>query len=171
MTTSLGVIELEVYVASAPITAANFLAYVDGSHYDGAAFDRVVSPENDNGSPVISVIQGGIGAGAAPMPPIAHETTEQTGLMHLDGTISMARGAVGTATSEFFICIGAQPALDYGAERNPDGQGFAAFARVTSGMDVVRAIHAAPANAPTADAYVRGQLLEEPVLIQSVRRL
>ena len=158
MTTSLGVIEMEIYTARAPITAANFLAYVDGGHLDGAAFYRVVSPANDNGAPVISVIQGGIGAAPAPFSPIAHETTEQTGLQHLDGTISMARGAVGSATSEFFICIGAQPALDYGAGRNPDGQGFAAFARVTNGMDVVRAIHAAPANAPTDDQYVRGSV-------------
>jgi peptidyl-prolyl cis-trans isomerase A (cyclophilin A) len=171
MTTSLGVIEIEVYADRAPLTAANFLRYVDGGHLDGATFYRAVSPENDNGTPVISVIQGGIGAAPAPFPPIAHETTEQTGLMHVDGSVSMARGAVGTATSEFFICIGAQPALDHGAARNPDGQGFAAFARVIDGMEVVRAIHAAPANAPTDDQYVRGQLLEQPVTIHSVRRL
>lgn len=171
LTTTAGIIEIEVYTDRAPLTATNFLNYVDGGHLDGASFYRVVSPANDNGTPAISVIQGGIDAAPAPFPPIAHETTEQTGLLHLDGTISMARGAVGTATSEFFICIGAQPALDHGALRNPDGQGFAAFARVVDGMDVVRAIHAAPANAPTNDQYVRGQILEEPVAIESVRRL
>jgi peptidyl-prolyl cis-trans isomerase A (cyclophilin A) len=129
-----------------------------------------VSPENDNGTPVISVIQGGIGDAAAPFPPIEHETTKRTGLKHVDGTISMARGAVGTAASEFFICIGDQPALDFGAMRNADGQGFAAFGRVVAGMDVVRAIHAMPANAATSDNYVSGQMLDEPIVILSVRR-
>jgi cyclophilin family peptidyl-prolyl cis-trans isomerase len=104
MTTSLGDIELEVYPESAPVTANHFLRLVDGAHLDGGTFYRAVSPENDNGSPPISVIQGGIGERAAPFPPIAHESTETTGLRHLDGSISMARAAVGTATTEFFIC-------------------------------------------------------------------
>jgi peptidyl-prolyl cis-trans isomerase A (cyclophilin A) len=170
MTTTLGSIEIEVYSDRAPVSAANFLRYVDGGHLDGATFYRVVSPENDNGRPVISVIQGGIGDASAPFAPIEHETTEQTGLRHVDGTISMARGAVGTATGDFFVCIGDQPALDFGAMRNPDGQGFAAFGRVVAGMDVVRAIHGAPANASTADEYVRGQILEDPVVITTARR-
>jgi peptidyl-prolyl cis-trans isomerase A (cyclophilin A) len=82
----------------------------------------------------------------------------------------MARGAVGTATSEFFICIDDQPALDFGALRNPDGQGFAAFGRVVAGMHVVHAIHNAPADAPTTDEYVSGQILEEPIVIHAARR-
>lgn len=168
--TTLGVIEIDVYTDRAPLTAANFLRYVDGGHYDGTGFYRTVSPENDNGDPVISVIQGGRGNLASLFPPIDHETTEQTGLTHVDGTISMARGEAGTATSEFFVCIGDQPALDFGATRNPDGQGFAAFGRVVSGMDVVRAIHATPANAATDDEYVRGQIFEEPIEIVSVSR-
>lgn len=170
MTTALGSIEIEVYSDRAPVSAANFLRYVDGGHLDGATFYRVVSPENDNGRPVISVIQGGIGDAPAPFAPIEHETTEQTGLRHVDGTISMARGAVGTATGDFFVCIGDQPALDFGAMRNPDGQGFAAFGRVVAGMDVVRAIHGAPPTASTADEYVRGQILEDPVVITTARR-
>lgn len=170
MTTSLGDIEVEVYPERAPITANHFLRLVDGAHLDGGTFYRAVSPENDNGSPPISVIQGGIGERAAPFPPIAHESTETTGLRHLDGSISMARAAVGTATTEFFICIGDQPALDFGAARNSDKQGFAVFGRVVRGMDVVRAIHAAPADAPTDIEYVRGQLLEQPVVIRRVRR-
>ena len=89
----------------------------------------------------------------------------------VDGSISMARGAVGTASTEFFICIGAQPALDFGGSRNADGQGFAVFGRVTAGMDVVRAIHSAPADAPTEFEYFRGQLLEEPVVIEAVTRV
>jgi peptidyl-prolyl cis-trans isomerase A (cyclophilin A) len=97
-----------------------------------------------------------------PLPPIAHETTQQTGLRHLDGTVSMARAQPGTATAEFFVCIGAQPALDFGGGRNPDGQGFAAFGRVVEGMDVVRALHARG----EADQY-----LARPIAIRSVRRL
>ncbi len=171
MTTSLGDIELELYPDKAPVTVENFLRLVGGAHLEVGTFYRVVSPDNDNGSPVISVIQGGIGDADSPFPPIAHETTADTGLPHLDGSISMARAEVGTATTEFFICIGDQPALDFGGTRNNDGQGFAVFGRVIKGMDVVRAIHESPADAPTDDAYVQGQILEEPVDIISLRRL
>ena len=171
MATSAGEIELLVYPEQAPVTVANFLRLADGAHLDGATFYRTVTPDNDNGSPVISVIQGGIGDAESPFPPVAHETTAQTGLRHLDGSISMARGAVGTTTTEFFICIGAQPALDFGGKRNDDGQGFAVFGKVVSGMEVVRTIHAAPVDAPTEFEYFRGQLLEEPVVIESVRRV
>lgn len=170
MTTSLGNIEMEIDTAAAPVTATNFLRLVDGGHLDGGAFYRAVSPENDNGSPVISVIQGGLGDAEGPFPPIAHETTADTGLLHVDGAVSMARAEVGTASTEIFICIGDQPALDFGATRNPDGQGFAVFGRVINGMDVVKAIHSQPADAPTESAYVAGQILEEPVTIVSVRR-
>ena len=171
MATSAGNIELELYPDEAPVTVSNFLRLVDGGHLDGATFYRVVSPENDNGSPVISVIQGGIGDVPAPFAPIDHETTAQTGLLHTDGAISMARAEVGTASTEFFICIGDQPALDFGGERNADGQGFAVFGRVVAGMEVVRVIHTAPADAPTEFEYFRGQLLEEPVVIESLTRV
>ncbi len=170
MVTSLGDIELELYPDNAPVTVKNFLRLVNGTHLEGGTFYRVVSPDNDNGTPVISVIQGGIGDAESPFPPIDHETTADTGLPHLDGSISMARAAVGTATTEFFICIGDQPALDFGGTRNDDGQGFAVFGRVVEGMDVVRAIHNAPANAPTEFEYFQGQLLEPPVVISEVRR-
>jgi peptidyl-prolyl cis-trans isomerase A (cyclophilin A) len=170
MTTSLGVIEMEIYTGAAPITATNFMRLVDGSHMDGGSFYRAVSPENDNGSPIISVIQGGLGDAESPFPPIAHETTADTGLLHVDGAVSMARADVGTASTELFICIGDQPALDFGATRNPDGQGFAVFGRVVRGMDVVNAIHTQPADTPTESAYMAGQILEEPVAIISIRR-
>ena len=170
MQTSMGPVELELYPENAPLTVANFLRLVDGKHLDGATFYRTVSPENDNGEPPIAVIQGGIGDAESPFPPIAHESTEQTGLPHLDGSLSMARAAVGTASTEFFICIGDQPALDFGATRNADGQGFAVFGRVVDGMDVVRAIHQAPADAPTEFEYFENQLYNEPILIESIRR-
>jgi len=171
MTTTLGDIEIELYPDEAPITVDNFLRLIDGSHLDGGTFYRVVSPDNDNGSPVISVIQGGIGDVESPFPPIAHESTADSGLLHLDGRISMARAAIGTATTEFFICVGDQPALDYGGTRNEDGQGFAVFGQVVGGMDVVRAIHQAPADAATEFEYFQGQLLEQPVVIDRIQRI
>lgn len=170
MQTSMGAVELALYPEKAPLTVANFLKLVDGEHLDGATFYRTVSPENDNGAPPIAVIQGGIGDAVSPFPPIAHESTEQTGLPHLDGSLSMARGEVGTASTEFFICIGDQPALDFGATRNPDGQGFAVFGRVVAGMDVVHAIHQAPADAPAEFEYFQNQLFNEPIVIESIRR-
>ena len=170
MTTGAGTIELELFVDQAPETAKNFLRLVDGEHLDGSAFYRVVRYETDQGSPKIEVIQGGLGDADSPFDPIDHETTEQTGIRHLDGVISMARGGVGTATTEFFICIGDQPGLDYGQPRNPDGQGFAAFGRVVRGMEIVRKINNLPADAPTESAYMKGQILRRPVAIESVRR-
>jgi len=171
MSTTRGEIEIDLYLDRAPITAGNFLQLVDEGLLDGGSFYRVVSYDNDRGSPKIEVIQGGRGdALEGEIDAIDHETTEQTGILHTDGVISMARGGVGTATSEFFIVIGDQPGLDYGEARNPDKQGFAAFGKVASGMDVVRAIQGLPADGPTDSDYTKGQILSEPVSISSVRR-
>lgn len=161
--TEKGDIVVEIDLDRAPVTAANFLRYVDAGLYDGSTFHRTVTLANQPGDAVkIEVIQGGQLDEAREFPPIAHETTRATGLRHLDGTVSMARSAPGTATSSFFFCVGDQPELDFGGRRNPDGQGFAAFGRIVSGADVVRAIQALPA---------RGQALAPPVRILSVRRL
>ncbi len=168
--TSLGQIEIELYPEQAPITVANFLRHVDGAHYDDGEFYRVVTFANDNGNPKIEVIQGGLNDRPSPFEPIAHESTEQTGISHTDGVLSMARGEVGTASSEFFICIGDQPGLDFGQPRNADGQGFAAFGKVTRGMDVVRQINQTGSSGVTGDGYTAGQILLEPVKILSVRR-
>ncbi len=171
MLTSQGDIEIDLYVAKAPVTAGNFLQLVDDGHMDGGSFYRAVSYDNDNGNPKIEVIQGGRGdALEGEIEAIDHETTEQTGILHTDGVISMARDGVGTATSEFFIVIGDQPGLDYGEVRNPDEQGFAAFGMVVSGMDVVRAIRNLPADGSTDSNYTKGQMLTEPVVISTVRR-
>ena len=177
METSAGTIELEVYPEHAPVTAANFLAYVDGGHYDGGAFYRSVRPDNDNNPLTIRVIQGGmqiIGAEDTnpdpPFQPIAHESTEATGLSHGNGALSMARFAPGTAQSEFFISIGDNTVLDHGGERFDDGLGFAVFGQVTAGMDVVARINASEASAPTDIPYIEGQVLTVPVRIVSVRR-
>jgi len=170
MTTDYGEVQIELYPDKAPLSVSNFLRYVDGGHYDGSSFYRSVHYSNDNGNPTIEVIQGGLGDAEAPFAPIAHESTEQTGILHKDGVISMARGDVGTASSEFFVCIGDQPGLDFGAVRNPDKQGFAAFGQVVSGMDVIHAIHDLPSDAPADSAYVEGQMIEEPAVIRSIQR-
>ncbi len=170
MVTSEGSIEIELYADKAPITVGNFLRYVDGELLNGGSFYRTVTYENDNGNPKIEVIQGGTGRSGKSLPPISHETTEQTGILHTDGVISMARGDVGTASSEFFISIGDNPGLDFGQSRNPDQQGFAAFGKVTSGMDAVRRISGLPVNTATGSAYTKGQILSDPVVIVSVSR-
>ena len=162
--TELGRLTMEVDLARAPITAANFLKYVDGKFYDGGRFHRTVTPDNQPDNKVkIEVIQAGIHPNRVKeeFPPIKLERTRDTGLSHKDGTISMARDGPDTATSDFFLCVGDQPALDFGGKRNPDGQGFAAFGRVVKGMEVVKQIQAAPAE---------GQTLTPPVRIVKVTR-
>lgn len=169
--TDAGVIELEVFPKQAPLSACDFLAYIDAGLYEGASFYRVVRYDNDRGTPKIEVIQGGLQDESKARPPLAHESTQATGLKHIDGAISLARGAVGTGSAAaFFIVIGNQPALDHGAARNPDRQGFAVFGRVVSGMDVVRRIHRMRADAPSAEPYLQGQLLSEPVSIKKATR-
>ena len=170
MLTSEGDIGIDLYLDQAPATAGNFLQLVDDGSLDGGSFYRVVTYGNDRGEPKIEVIQGGVGDASDGFATIGHETTEETGLRHTDGVISMARGAVGTASTEFFICIGDQPGLDYGQPRNADRQGFAAFGKVVSGMDVVRRINGLRADAPSDSDYTAGQILSEPVAIESVRR-
>jgi peptidyl-prolyl cis-trans isomerase A (cyclophilin A) len=162
--TALGTIEAELDSAKAPVTVANFLRYVGAHAYDGGRFHRTVRLDNQPANDVkIEVVQ----AGPAPdstrqrWPAIPLERTNVTGLRHTDGALSMARGGPDTATSDFFICIGAQPDLDFAGARNPDAQGFAAFGRVTKGMDVVRKIQAQKAEA---------QRLVPPVVILRISR-
>ena len=134
--TSLGDVEIEVDAARAPVTAANFLRYVDGGYYDGGRFHRTVRLDNQPGKTVlIEVVQAGVNPTPARpgFEPIRLERTRDTGLRHRDGTVSMARAEPDSATSDFFVCIGDQPELDFGGKRNPDGQGFAAFGRVVRG--------------------------------------
>jgi len=163
--TKLGNFTVEVLQGKAPSTVANFLRYVDAGFFEGGSFHRTVHDGNQPDDSVrIAVIQGDIarenrseGFGS-----IALERTSLTGLKHLDGTLSMARGGPDTASSSFFVCVGDQPELDFGGRRNPDGQGFAAFGRVVDGMDVVRAINRSPAE---------GQSLSPPVAILGIHRV
>jgi peptidyl-prolyl cis-trans isomerase A (cyclophilin A) len=170
METAAGPVHIELYPQQAPLTVENFLRYVDGGYYEGGKFYRTVTRDNDKGSPIIEVIQGGLGDLGAVFPPVAHESTEDTGIRHTNGAISMARDSPGSAQSEFFICIGDQPGLDFGAHRNPDQLGFAAFGRVVSGMDVVRKIHSSPAETTADDPYLEGQIIANPIQILSIKR-
>jgi peptidyl-prolyl cis-trans isomerase A (cyclophilin A) len=162
--TELGDITVEIDTAKAPGTSANFLRYVDAGLYDGTVFHRTVTLSSPRNKPiVIEVIQGGeMPAGVKGFEPILLERTSTTGLSHLDGTISMARSGPDSATSSFFFCVGPQPELDFGGQRNKDGQGFAAFGRIVAGMDVVRRIHRSPVNDQ--------EQLTPPIKILSIRR-
>ena len=165
--TELGVIDVELADRAAPATAANFLRYVDAGRYSGGVFHRTVKlrPDNQpNNAVKIEVIQGGVHPDHAEKdwPAVPLERTRDTGLRHVDGAISMARDGPDTATSDFFICIGDQPELDFGGHRNPDGQGFAVFGRVVAGQDVVRRVQQAPAE---------GQKLNPAVRIVRISRL
>jgi peptidyl-prolyl cis-trans isomerase A (cyclophilin A) len=165
MITEAGDIEIEIFIDKAPVTAGNFLEYVKQNLFRNAFFYRVVTTDNQPDKKIkIEVIQGGLGfEDSLPrLGPIEHETTLQTGIKHLDGTISMARDQPGSASSEFFICINDQPELDFGGKRNPDGQGFAAFGKVTRGMDVVRKIQLQPNS---------GQMLDKVVKIMEIKIL
>ncbi len=153
--------------ARAPLTAANFLAYLDGGHLGAATIYRIVTLANQAPGTLhpIEVIQfGSPGPGeerVPPLPPVPHEPTSSSGLRHLDGTLSLARKAPGTGGHGFFICIGDQPELDEGGRRNPDGAGFAAFGRVLDGADTLSRLH------QRAEA---SEYMHAPIRILSVRR-
>jgi peptidyl-prolyl cis-trans isomerase A (cyclophilin A) len=166
--TSAGTIDVAIDATNAPVTAANFLRYVDAKMYDGGRFHRAVRLDNQVRKDVmIQVIQGGRsperataekGFGTIPL-----ERTSTTSLRHVDGAISMARGdRADSAAADFFICVGDQPSLDFGGARAADGQGFAAFGRVVSGMDIARKIQAGATN--------HREQLREPVTIVRIYR-
>lgn len=166
--TSIGSIDVEIDATHAPITAANFLRYVDAKMYDGGRFHRAVRLDNQARNDVlIQVIQGGrspeLAKSAKGFGPIALERTSVTTLKHGDGVISMARGAAAdSAASDFFLCIGENASLDFAGARAADGQGFAAFGRVLRGMDVVRNIQAGATN--------ERESLLAPIEILTIRR-
>ena len=160
--TDMGDMAVEIYTDRAPVTAGNFLDHVERGSYANSMFYRVVRMDNQPRSQVkIQVIQGGLFHDELldTIAPIRHEPTSETGILHTDGVISMARMEPGSASTEFFICIGDQPSLDFGGLRNPDGQGFAAFGKVVRGMEVARAIQALPDE---------GQYLKKPLLIRGI---
>jgi peptidyl-prolyl cis-trans isomerase A (cyclophilin A) len=164
--TSLGNIEAELYPDKAPVTVAAFLSYIDSGFYINSSFYRVLLIESMASNYNTGIIQGGIWQSnnkkATVLPGIKHESPKQTGLSHTTGTLSLARLQAGTASSEFFICIGDQTEYDSSRAFNPDGLGFAAFGRVVSGMSIVRKIQSEPAN---------GQVFNKPITILNIEKL
>ncbi|MBP6879075.1 MAG: peptidylprolyl isomerase [Phenylobacterium sp.] len=162
-----GVIIVELEPRKAPLTVANFLRYVDAQSYDGGSFFRAARTP---GAAKDGTLVGAPDAKVRPFPPIAHESTTKTGLKHLNGTISLGRFATGTATSNFFICVGDQPYLDANPAAKGDNLGYAAFGRVVQGMPVVEKILSLPTNGETKFKDQRGQWLKPPVPITTMRR-
>lgn len=162
-----GSIVVELEPRKAPLTTANFLRYVDAKSYDGGTFFRAARTP---GVAKDGTIVGAPDAKVRPFPPIAHESTTKTGLKHLNGTISLGRFATGTATSNFFICVGDQPYLNANPAAKGDNLGYAAFGRVVEGMGVVEKILSLPTNGDTKFKDQRGQWLKPPVPIVSMRR-
>lgn len=164
--TTAGRIVIEVNDRAAPITGANFLAYVDQHRFDGTSFYRAMKSGPENG-----LVQGGANNDPARLlAPIAHEPTTETGLSHVDGTVSMARYDPGTATGDFFISVGATPSYDAGRPFSIDAYGFAVFGKVVEGMDVARAMLNAPTSPTEGEGFMRGQMLEPRITIVSAKR-
>jgi peptidyl-prolyl cis-trans isomerase A (cyclophilin A) len=160
-----GDIVIELYLKKAPQSVKAFLEIIDKGYYKNCSFYRVLNNDNQpSNAPKAELVQGGLWNRTKKrpeLPKVVHETTQQTGLHHKRGTVSLARESPGTATSEFFICMEDQPGLDFGGENNPDGQGYAAFGRVIKGMDVVNKIF----RKPESDQY-----FDPPVPIYSIER-
>jgi peptidyl-prolyl cis-trans isomerase A (cyclophilin A) len=165
LTTSAGPIAIAVETERAPITAANFLRYVDQKRFDGTTFYRAVKVQ-----PGYGLIQGGANNDPKKvLKPIAHEPTSKTGLSHVDGAVSMARAAPGTASGDFFIVIGGFPTMDADPKAPGDNLGYAVFGRIVEGMDVVKATLEAPTK-PGGPAAMQGQILAAPIKIITARR-
>jgi peptidyl-prolyl cis-trans isomerase A (cyclophilin A) len=165
MNTVYGSIYVKLFVKEAPTTCNNFLRYIDEHRYKDFHFYRTVTKSNQPMNNIkIEVIQGGLGFEKHPLelPPILHETTNATGIKHINGTISMEKIEPGSASSEIFICINDQPELNYGGRRNIDGQGFAAFGKVIKGLNVVKVIHSLPE---------KNQFLNKKVKVNSIKRI
>lgn len=163
--TKIGDIEIELYPDQAPKSVTAFLSYIEKGYYKNCTFYRVLNNDNQpSDAPKAEVIQGGLykSKNRPEVPGIPHETTAQTKILHTDGVISLARLEPGTATTEFFICLGNQPGFDYGGTNNPDKQGYAAFGKVVKGMDIVRRIY----QFPEADQY-----FDPPVPVFDIIRL
>jgi peptidyl-prolyl cis-trans isomerase A (cyclophilin A) len=168
MQTSLGPILLVIEKERAPVSASNFLRYVDQKRFDGIGFYRAfkIGESGDYG-----LVQAGLqGDPKKEFKPIRHEPTFLTGLSHVSGAISMARLEPGTAASDFFIVLGDLPALDAQPTAAGDNQGYAVFGRVIEGMEVIRAILEQPRSATAGEGIMKGQMLAKPVIITTVRR-
>lgn len=164
--TRLGDIELELYPEKAPVTVAAFLSYVDSGYYSNSSFYRVLKADELPNPNNTGIIQGGIWQTKPEikvrLSGIKHESTAQSGLTHQSGTVSLARTTPGSASSEFFICIGDQSPLDAGRRGTEDGQGFAAFGKVIEGMPIVRKIQ---------EQKSHGDAFDKKIEIYKIKRL
>jgi peptidyl-prolyl cis-trans isomerase A (cyclophilin A) len=172
LTTELGPIELELDAKRAPIATRNFLRYVEQRRFDGITFYRAM--RLNWGAQPNGLIQAGTrGDPKRDLPPIAHETTDQTGILHKAGAISMARWAPGTARGDFSILLADMPSLDADS-KSTDVEaraGYTAFGRVTAGMDVVRKIFDSPISPTLGEGVMKGQMIEKPVKVLTARRV
>jgi peptidyl-prolyl cis-trans isomerase A (cyclophilin A) len=165
LNTADGPITIALDMEHAPLTSANFLKYVEQKKFDGEAFYRAYKVP---GETPWGLIQAGTrGVRAKELPPIPHEPTSKTGLSHITGAVSMARGAPGTAAGDFFIIIGDLKALD----ASPQDPGYAVFGQVVEGMDTVLKILSAPTSATQGEGAMKGQMIEKPVVISSAKKL
>jgi peptidyl-prolyl cis-trans isomerase A (cyclophilin A) len=166
MHTAQGDIHLAIEKGRAPITAGNFLRYVDQKRFDNITFYRAMKLDEEG---KYGLVQGGLrGDPKRVYPAIAHEPSAVTGLSHKDGAISMAQAKPGTATADFFIIIGDLVSLD--GKNTPEDPGYAVFGRVTEGMDVVKAIMGLPRSETAGEGVMKGQMLLEPLRVLTVRR-
>ena len=164
--TDLGAITVELETGRAPITAGNFLRYVDSGRMNCATFYRAMRVGPSGG-----LVQGGVRDARRLFPPIAHEPTSQTGLTHGAGALSAPRFEPGSARGDFTIMLEAVPAYDANPSAPGDNLGYAVFGRVVDGMDVVRRIHQAPTSPTEGEGVMRGQMLSPQVRIVSARRV
>ncbi len=163
LTTDAGPITITVETERAPVTAANFLKYVDGKKLDGVAFYRAMNLGSGYG-----LVQFGTrNDPKRTLPPIAHEPTATTGLSHVDGAISMAMAKPGTAAGDFFVVIGDIKSMD----ATPTDPGFAVFGRVVEGMDVIKRIMASTTSPTLGEGVMKGQMLDPVVKIATARRV
>lgn len=166
LNTDYGEVEVELYPDKAPKTVAAFLLYVDSGYYKNSSFYRLLSNENVPSEYNSGLVQGGIfktnSSLLTKLPGIEHESTNQTGLSHVSGAISLARTIPGTASTEFFICVGDQPQFDSNGSAGMDSLGFATFGKVFKGMDVVRKIQ---------NNHSHGESFDRDVKITSIERL
>lgn len=164
--TSMGDIVLALEKERAPLTTANFLRYVDQKRYDGATFYRAVKLDEEGR---YGLVQGGLkGDPKKTLKPVKHEAPFKTGLSNVNGAVSMARGAPGTAASDFFIVVGDLVSLD--GKPDSDDAGYAVFGHVAEGMDVVKRILELPRSTDAPDPAMKGQMIAAPLKIISARR-
>lgn len=168
--TDIGNIGMVVETQRAPITSANFLRYVTEKRLEGGTFYRAMRANPPSSRPY-GIVQGGSDRAKPRFPPIAHEPTTQTGLSHTRGAVALARGEPGSATSDFYICIGGMEGLDADPTKPGDNLGFAVFGRVVDGMDVVEKIHQGATVEDAPNEAMRGQMLATPVKIIQAMKL